>query len=146
MHIWFTLPEASQIHCRTGLTMAISRSRVFAGGDTIIREGDEADFVFTLRRGRAAAYQGGTRIGEVIEGEIFGALAVFSGVARNATVKATTLCRVDAMTKDSFLEQAQRQPDLCIRLIKDMARLIGDLNESLIALSDASQESDGVGR
>lgn len=121
--------------------MAISRSRVFASGDTIVEEGDDAEFVFTLRRGRAIAYQGDTPIGEVIEGEIFGALAVFCGTTRNATVKAATLCRVDAMTKDSFLALARQKPDLCIKLIKDLARLIGDLNESLTALSQTEIDS-----
>lgn len=111
------------------------QSLVFSAGDTIIREGDEASLVYTLKHGRAAAYQDGVMVGEILPGEIFGALAAFCNVRRNATVRATTLCRVEALGKDHFTLLVRQQPELCVKLIQDMARLIGDLNESIRQLS-----------
>jgi CRP-like cAMP-binding protein len=109
----------------------------FTPGDTIIREGDSADYVYTLQSGRAAASQSGVKVGEIYAGEVFGALAAFSGEQRNATVTATTSCKVEAVYKDSFITLARRQPDVCVKLINDMARLITDLNESILVLSAA---------
>jgi CRP-like cAMP-binding protein len=110
----------------------------FQPGDIIIREGDSADFVYTLTSGHAEASQSGIKVGEIYAGEVFGALAAFSGVKRNATVTATRQCSVEATYKDSFITLARRQPDVCVKLIKDMARLISDLNESILVLSTSS--------
>lgn len=107
----------------------------FAPGETIIREGEAADFVYTLNSGYAEAHQGGVKVGEICPGEIFGALAAFTGVSRNASVIARTICRVEAIHKDDFILLVRRQPDLCVKLIQDMARLIGDLNETVRILS-----------
>jgi CRP-like cAMP-binding protein len=106
----------------------------FEPGDIIIREGDNADFVYTLQSGQAEASQSGVKVGEIYCGEVFGALAAFSGVPRNATVKASRACRVEAVTKENFIILARRHPDVCVKLIKDMARLINDLNESILMM------------
>ena len=113
------------------------QSLAFSAGDIIIREGDEANLVYTLKQGHAAAYQDGVKVGEILPGEIFGALAAFCNTPRNATVRASTLCRVEALGKEHFTDLAREQPELCVKLIQDMARLIGDLNESIRLLSHA---------
>ena len=107
----------------------------FAPGEIIIREGETADYVYTLNSGQAEASQSGVKVGEVYAGEVFGALAAFSGTQRNATVTATRNCEVEAVNKDSFILLARRQPDVCVKLINDMARLITDLNDSILMLS-----------
>lgn len=107
----------------------------FAPGDIIIREGDTADYVYTLNSGHAEASQSGVKVGDIYAGEVFGALAAFSGIERNATVTASDNCEVEAVCKDSFITLARRQPDVCVKLIKDMARLIADLNDSILMLS-----------
>jgi CRP-like cAMP-binding protein len=109
----------------------------FATGDTIIREGDSADYVYALQSGSAEASQSGIKVGEIYAGEVFGALAAFSGEQRNATITATTSCKVEAVYKDSFITLARRQPDLCVKLINDLARLINDLNETILIMSAA---------
>lgn len=116
----------------------------FAPGDTIIREGECADFVYTLKSGRAEASQRGVKVGDIHSGEIFGALAAFTGVERNATVTARTICLVDAVYKDDFIVLARHQPDVCVKLIVDMARLIGDLNESILMLSAPSGQTGHI--
>ncbi len=110
----------------------------FRPGDIIIREGDSADYVYTLASGHAEASQSGIKVGDIYAGEVFGALAAFSDVKRNATVTATRTCSVEAVYKDSFITLARRQPDVCVKLINDMARLISDLNESILVLSSSS--------
>ena len=41
------------------------QSLAFSAGDIIIREGDEANLVYTLKQGHAAAYQDGVKVGEI---------------------------------------------------------------------------------
>lgn len=120
-----------------------TQSRQYQAGDTIIQQGDSADYVYTLTQGHAEAYQAGVKVGDIYAGEIFGALAAFTDSKRNATVKATKACTVETVHKDNFLSLVEEQPQLCVKLISDMARLISDLNESILLLSASLEEESG---
>ncbi len=103
----------------------------FAPGETIIAEGDEADLVYTLLEGRAHAVCNGVVVGEIHSDEIFGALAVFTGQKRIASVVANTDCTVLTVHKEEFIELVEHQPHICIGLIEEMAQKIKQLNEQL---------------
>ncbi|WP_339898506.1 cyclic nucleotide-binding domain-containing protein [uncultured Gilvimarinus sp.] len=103
----------------------------FSGGDTIIRQGDEADLVYTLLEGHAEAVCDGVTVGQINRDEIFGALAVFTGQRRMADVVATTDCTVLTVRKEEFIELVEHQPHICIGLIEEMADKIKGLNSQL---------------
>jgi signal-transduction protein with cAMP-binding, CBS, and nucleotidyltransferase domain len=108
----------------------------FAEGQVIIQQGDEASEVFTILSGSADVYVDGTLVGDVQQDEIFGAMAVFTGEKRSATVKATSACTVLAVPREEFITLIKSHPQTTMTLIENMARRISTLNGQL-----TSQES-----
>lgn len=77
------------------------RSRHFARGETIIRQGDGGDRFYLLRLGRAEVlYRDSAgvshKVNELTRGDYFGEAALLTGERRNATIRALT--PVDALT------------------------------------------------
>jgi hypothetical protein len=103
----------------------------FKPGDTIIHQGDDAEFVYTLLEGEAEAVCQGVTVGHIHRDEIFGALAVFTGQKRMADVVATDDCIVLTVRKEEFIELVEHQPHICIGLIEEMADKIKGLNSQL---------------
>ena len=104
----------------------------FANGQTILNQGDEAKEVFTILTGSADVFVDGTRVGEVQQDEIFGAMAVFTGEKRSASVVATSNCTVLAVPKEEFITLIQSHPQTTMTLIENMARMITSLNAQII--------------
>jgi len=104
----------------------------YEAGETIIRQGDEADKVYTLLEGSADAVCDGVKVGEVNTNEIFGALAVFTRQTRIASVIAVTDCTVLAVRKEEFVDLIDHQPQICLGLIEEMASKINQLNNQLL--------------
>ncbi|MFD2230789.1 Crp/Fnr family transcriptional regulator [Alkalimarinus sediminis] len=100
----------------------------YVAGDTIIKEGEPAEHVFTLLKGAATASVRSVPLGAINEGEIFGALAAITGEIRNATVKAQSNCTVMAVPKEQFLDLIKSQPETCLQMIQTMAYQITTLN------------------
>jgi signal-transduction protein with cAMP-binding, CBS, and nucleotidyltransferase domain len=110
----------------------------FQTGETIIRQGDNADRVYTLLEGSADALCDGVKVGEVKTNEIFGALAVFTRQPRMASVVATSDCTLLAVPKEEFIDLFEHQPQICLNLIEEMASKINQLNSQLRDLKEAS--------
>ena len=104
-----------------------------AAGETLLQQGDEADHVFIIIDGKAAAFVDGQKVGDVLKDEIFGAMAVFTGEKRSATVIASEPCTLMMIPKDQFLSLAQSNPRIAHSLIESMARRIDSLNKQLTA-------------
>ncbi len=111
-------PQAGYLHFRTG--------------DTIIKQGDLADKVYTLLDGTADALCDGVKVGEINTPEIFGALAVFTRQPRIASVVATSDCMVLAVRQEEFVDLIDHQPQICMELIEEMAAKINQLNGQLL--------------
>lgn len=117
----FTLEKRSHFQPSTGFMS-------FGTGETIIAQGDTANCVYTLLEGSAIATRDGVKVGEIHAEEIFGALAVFTRQARNASVIATSDCSVMAVRKEDFIDFVEDQPHVCLNLIEEMADKINQLN------------------
>ncbi|MBK8970752.1 MAG: cyclic nucleotide-binding domain-containing protein [Hahellaceae bacterium] len=107
----------------------------FKAGDMIIREGEEADNVYTLMKGHARVEIGEVEVGHVEEGEIFGAIAALTRSQRNASVIATESCTVMAVPKEQFAGLIEAHPETSLHLLESMARTINTLNARLAARS-----------
>lgn len=107
---------------------------IYSPGDTIIRQGDIADFVFNLTEGTAEVAVDGVTVGSIEEGEIFGAMAVLTNATRSATVSAKTRCSVVKVPKDQFTDLIKSDPATIHSLLIDMAGSIVNLNEQLVGL------------
>ncbi|EAT11840.1 cyclic nucleotide-binding domain-containing protein [Bermanella marisrubri] len=101
-------------------------------GDVIIREGDIADTVYQLMSGSADVTVNGVTVGEILDGEIFGAMAVFTGEMRNATVTARENCQLMVIPKNEFVDLIRAQPETAITLLDNMSRRIKSLNEQVL--------------
>lgn len=107
----------------------------FQPGDDIIRQGDSADYVFSLFEGSAEVLVDNVVVGEVGEGELLGALAVLTQSPRSATVRARTRCAVVKVPKQQFGQLIRANPTMIHGLLTDMARQITRLNSQVVALS-----------
>ncbi|MGF6114543.1 cyclic nucleotide-binding domain-containing protein [Pseudomonas sp. ADAK2] len=108
-----------------------------ASGEVLIQQGDEADHVFVIIEGHAEAFVDGHKVGDVPKDEIFGAMAVFTGEKRNASVIAREPSTVMLIPKDQFLSLTQSNPKIAHSLIESMARRIDLLNKQITQLSAA---------
>jgi CRP/FNR family cyclic AMP-dependent transcriptional regulator len=101
-------------------------------GDVIIKEGDEAEHVYTIISGEADVLADGVQVGEVGEDEVFGAMAVFTGEKRSATVIARTVCTIMAVPQNEFVNLIEAQPKAAVNLIENLARRITAMNQQII--------------
>ncbi len=101
-------------------------------GERILKEGDVADTVYQLMSGSADVTVDGVNVGEILDGEIFGAMAVFTGELRNATVVAREDCQLLAIPKAQFVDLIRAQPETAITLLDNMSRCIKSLNSQVL--------------
>ena len=107
--------------------------RQFAPGEVIIEQGSIGTEVFTLVEGHAEVLVNGVCVGEVLNDEIFGALATITKGGRTATVRATAPSMVMMVPADKFTQLIETRPNLVFKLLSDLARTVQDLNQRLIA-------------
>ena len=113
-----------------------------ASGEVLIRQGDEPDQVFVIIDGHAEAFVDGHKVGDIPKDEIFGAMAVFTGEKRNASVITSEASTVMLIPKDQFLSLTQSNPKIAHSLIESMARRIDLLNEQIIQLSSPTSQAE----
>ncbi len=104
----------------------------FQPGAVIIKEGDEAEHVYTIISGDADVFADGVKVGEIGVEEVFGAMAVFTGEKRSATVQARTACTIMAVPQNEFVHLIEAQPQAAVNLIENLARRIIALNHQVI--------------
>ena len=107
----------------------------FNPGETIITQGDRADYVFSLFEGEAEVLVDNVAVGSINEGEIIGALAVLTEQPRSATVRARTRCAVVKVPREQFASLIRSNPTMIQSLLSDMARHIMRLNRQVVDLS-----------
>jgi CRP/FNR family cyclic AMP-dependent transcriptional regulator len=121
--------------------MSKGQKKVIAGyqnyqaGDIIIKEGDEAEHVYTLITGAADVFANGLQVGEIKEDEVFGAMAAFTHDKRSATVIARCGCTIMAMPQKEFVNLIEAQPKAAVNLIENLGRQITAMNKQLIEQS-----------
>jgi len=98
--------------------------RVLAG-DWLIREGDEADDLFVVLRGRLRAVadaDGDARTLRVLgPGASIGELALLTGAPRSASVQATRDSTVLQLGRDRFAELMERDPRFAAAVARELA-------------------------
>lgn len=107
----------------------------FEPGDTIIRQGEPADYVFSLFEGNAEVLVDSVVVGHVSEGEVVGAIALLTHSPRSATVRAKTRCSVVKVPKHQFKNLIRTNPGMIHSLLTDMARQVTSLNGQVVELS-----------
>ncbi|MFC3852075.1 cyclic nucleotide-binding domain-containing protein [Salinispirillum marinum] len=113
----------------------------FAPGEVMIHEGELAGEVYHVVEGHADVYRGETKVGEVLPGELFGAMAMLCGTPRTATVIARDDMLVAVVPQADFRSLIARHPETAVILLENMARAINDLNDRLREAETAHEAS-----
>lgn len=105
--------------------------RSFGRGDVILKEGDLSREVLSLVEGGAEVFVHGEKVGEIHRDELFGALAALTDSPRGATVVASkpSVCMV--FVRDDFEDLLKSHSKMMKKLMEDIARAVGDLNEKV---------------
>lgn len=106
-------------------------------GEVIFREGDTAETMFVVRKGRVRItkkVRGGEKTFAILgPGEFFGEMAILTGQPRSATATAlddVTLLELDAKRFETMITT---QAEIAVRIIQKLARRLDDA-DALIAI------------
>lgn len=100
----------------------IAERRVYAQGDVVFAEGDEADGLYAVGAGQLVVERGGRELARLGAGEVVGELAVLDGAPRTATVRAASHVEAFFVAQADFLELCDATPALVKNLLRSMAR------------------------
>jgi ABC-type bacteriocin/lantibiotic exporter with double-glycine peptidase domain/CRP-like cAMP-binding protein len=102
------------------IVLAELESRTFSAGEIIVRQGDPPGPMFLIEEGsvRVVREDDGKRtyVGTLGTGDYFGEVAALAGVARGATVEATTPIRALTLAPETVRRLAEALPDFRARL------------------------------
>lgn len=101
----------------------------YRAGMTIINEGDEAEYVYSISEGVAVAIHQEVEVGEIKKDEIFGAIAVLTDQKRTASVIAKSDCTVLMVHKNEFSKMVKSHPKLFLNILQSLADKIISLNK-----------------
>jgi serine/threonine-protein kinase len=100
--------------------------RVYAKGEVIVKEGDDADCAFLIRAGKVEASRKVKGKKKVLRtmgvGELFGEAAIFERQRRTATVRALEETRVSVLSKQALAEEMGRADVLSLALTSVLQR------------------------
>jgi small-conductance mechanosensitive channel/CRP-like cAMP-binding protein len=120
------------------------RVHQFGAGETLVRQGDAGDTFYIIRRGVVEVTTSGAggkqiHIAELSRSAFFGEMALMTGEARNATVRACTDVEVLEMNRNGFTELFRTHPDAAAQMSEVIAARMSQRRELL----DAGNPADG---
>jgi CRP/FNR family transcriptional regulator, cyclic AMP receptor protein len=110
--------------------------RIYSDGEIIFREGDAGDALYVIQSGKITitkkATSGELVIATLQSGEIFGEMALFDGLPRSATARASGNARILTVDKKRLFSTISRDPTLVFKLVESMSQRIRTLDEELM--------------
>jgi len=103
-------------------------------GQTLIKEGEEANALFFLLQGRLIVYAGKKPIAEISPGEPVGEIAFLTGEYRTATVVASRNCKLLQLDQQAYNSLIRDIPELTQSIIRVLARRVISNNTTSAAL------------
>lgn len=138
LKLWFSIYSLSQLQLKQIIGVLTQKEEQsnpgfmrYKAGATIINEGDDAEYVYSISEGSAIACHNGVEVGIIKTDEIFGAIAVLTHQKRTATVKAKTDCTVLMVHKDEFSQMIHSHPKLFLNILASLADKIVSLNRKI---------------
>ena len=102
--------------------------RVFGTGEVVVRQNDEGESLFIVRRGTLDVHIDGAPVGTLREGEIFGEMSLLTGEKRKATVTAASEVRLVEISKEDIEPVIRANP----RLLEQLSAILARREESNI--------------
>jgi CRP-like cAMP-binding protein len=107
---------------------------------TIVEEGLAGDYMYVIREGQVKVTKlsgdGREKILELLgSGDFFGEMALLDNAERSASVKSLTELRILALSRNDFLKELRRNPDLAMAVIQELTRRVRQMDEQASSLS-----------
>lgn len=113
-------------------------------GDHLVRQGEAADHVYYVVRGRFEVLLDGRHlVAEIGAGEPIGEIAFFGGLARTADVVASRDSEVLELSRGSFDQLSAAQPDFTQSILRTLGRRLAATTSA--AASRAPRIADAIG-
>jgi small-conductance mechanosensitive channel len=130
------------------LSLLVTNAQVhqFGAGEVVVRQGEQADSFFILRRGSAEVSARGedgqhVHIVDLVPPNFFGEIALMTGDVRNATVRVRTDSEVLEMGREAFTRLFHERPSAAARMSEVIAARVSQTRDLL-----ASAPRDAGGR
>jgi CRP/FNR family cyclic AMP-dependent transcriptional regulator len=105
-------------------------TRFFAKGNTIFKEGEQADGFFVVVRGKVEIRSGNRSFETVDQNGIFGEMALIDDSPRSATVVALTDVTVALIQEQQFLFMVEHTPFFALRVMRVLANRLRRQNKA----------------
>ena len=105
-------------------------TRFYAKGDTIFKEGEQADEFFVVVRGEVEIRSGNRSFETVGRNGIFGEMALIDDSPRSATVVALTDVTVAPIQEQQFLFMVEHTPFFALRVMRVLANRLRRQNKA----------------
>ena len=107
---------------------------------TIVEEGTPGDYMYVIPEGRVKVTKlsgdGREKILELLgPGDFFGEMSLLDNAVRSASVKSLTETRILALSRQDFLKELRRNPDLAMAVIQELTRRVRQMDEQASSLS-----------
>jgi hypothetical protein len=96
--------------------------KVFGIGEVVVRQEDDGDSLFIVRRGSLNVYRDDAMVGSLREGEFFGEMSLLTGERRKATVVAASEVHLVEISKEDIEPVIKANPDLLEKLSAILAQ------------------------
>jgi serine/threonine protein phosphatase PrpC/CRP-like cAMP-binding protein len=128
--------------------MNLTRIIPFGEGDRLCEEGDMANELFVILRGKVDLNAKGNRIARLSQGSHFGEMALIDATPRSATATALSDGKLLIITRDDFFEILRKEAPLAVKLlwafVQELSTRLRQANFDLVALHEDVEEVDDV--
>lgn len=107
------------------------KTKTYAAGTEIMREGEPATHMFYLHKGVATVTAHSQAVEDVAAGGIFGEMAMIDNAPRSATVTAKTDCEVVAVDERLFLLLVHQTPFFSLDVMRTLVSRLRAMNDRL---------------
>lgn len=117
--------------------------KLYADGETIIRQGDWGDALFVIQEGQVEILE--ELDGKLVQlavrkkGQFFGEMAIFERQVRSATVRALGPARVLTVDEKTLLRRFHEDPSLAYRMVRTMSNRVRELSGEVAQLKTSSR-------
>jgi PPM family protein phosphatase len=127
--------------------LAIAKTRMYAPGDIIVREGEPGQELFVVARGKVAVEQRGSVVSHMEAGGHFGEMALVEEAPRSATVRALAPTETLVITQNAMGTLMRSDPVLGVKILWALAQgLSARLRTTSSELLDVKQTAPGTVR
>ncbi|WP_158301701.1 peptidase domain-containing ABC transporter [Paenibacillus mesophilus] len=117
--------------------------RNFEPGDCLVREGDAGDAFYIVKTGSALVEKGAEAavVNRLYPGDFFGELALLTGEARKATIRAAEPVTVFRLAKTDFDELIQKYPVI----LESIRRISAHYTAKAMVMVEAPEQAEAAG-